>query len=632
MPSKFFVMDFRKRAKDLKDLVGLGRLDLTKLNVSLKEKAKEFTDELSSRIQDLDVKTFVREKNSPNLDTDTHKTSNIVKFKQLVDPTELREENQEIFEISPVHNPDNLTPPKRLFDIDTMETVMYEDVKSDVKEKGYVAISHVWGDQKKYVPKGVGVMGGVTWTIPLSDPDKIFRVKNAMSNYYGVKYCWFDVLCMPQDKQDEINLEIPFMGDYYAGAKMVLVLTTVDPVISEDFTKWYNLMEDVMENKRNFTQKEIDWLKPFPMVDLLDISKEKWFRRLWTFQEAIMARNLILVCGNGRLIDLFRTAQKLTEMSRQNIATNFLFNESGADILSINISKESQMWRHLDLMGVMRECSKRDCYKPQDKFFGAFGVLGFKDFSVDYDINMEDLNKKIIQYAYSKGDISWLSVGGDIGSGFIQPMYKPFPWIGYEWKENSPEICGIKFEDEIMHINAWPFAEVVCCEKVVYDETKNIRTELFKAFKKWNLDDKDIVKTMYDFVPVPIDEFEVAMIYLDRDNVTKRYQRMIKKMGSDVLNKHLASTNFRTGLSRDINEVTAAKVTTWDGKDIPLKIIGETNVGDRIMLVRMFDSSGRNLGIVVNKYFRRKGVCICEKIEMTEDEAISRFSSQEFPL
>ena len=48
-----------------------------------------------------------------------------------------------------IHNPTllqmDLTPPKRLFNVATMQTVLYKDVVDDVKEKGYAAISHVWG-------------------------------------------------------------------------------------------------------------------------------------------------------------------------------------------------------------------------------------------------------------------------------------------------------------------------------------------------------------------------------------------------------------------------------------------------------------------------------------------------------
>jgi hypothetical protein len=34
---------------------------------------------------------------------------------------------------------------------------------------------------------------------------------------------------MPQDKQDEIDQEVGFMGDYYTGADYTLVLPTTSP-------------------------------------------------------------------------------------------------------------------------------------------------------------------------------------------------------------------------------------------------------------------------------------------------------------------------------------------------------------------------------------------------------------------
>ena len=99
-----------------------------------------------------------------------------------------------------------------------MLTVMYDDVADDVKKKGYVAISHVWGNQTSYSAESLRI-SGISWDVPLSSFGKIFRLINAMTSF-GKEYCWFDVLCMPQgkDRQWEVNLEIPFMGDY-SGAK-----------------------------------------------------------------------------------------------------------------------------------------------------------------------------------------------------------------------------------------------------------------------------------------------------------------------------------------------------------------------------------------------------------------------------
>jgi hypothetical protein len=539
--------------------------------------------------------------------------------------TELHDEIQRYL------NPNKgLKTPKRLFDISLMKTVLYEDAV-DVEKERYVAISHVWGSQRKYVPKGVGVTRGVTWTVPLSDPDKMRRVKEAMSQYKK-RYCWFDVLCLPQDKQEEVNEEIPFMGDYYARADMVLVLATIDPVISEEFTKWDDIMSKSMKEKRDLTEEERSWIKSHGNLDLLDISGEKWFTRLWTYQEAIMAKRLVLICSNGKHVDLFDVASKINEMIRLNISFMHLFKTSGISLTNISVGRDNCLNGFLDLVQVMENCSKRDCFKLQDKFYGAFGILGYKDFPVDYEIGMEDLNKAIVKHAYSKGDISWLSVGGDLGTGFIQPMDKPFQYAGSGWKEDEPGICGIRLEGEIMYINAWSFAKVVCHEVIKDGGQKTFRVSVYQTFKSWKLDIKDIVKNISGYRAMSNDEAEVAEALLEENSGNREAFRDMCKFGDDVANKHIRSSNVKMSATQCTKEVTIIKATTWKNKDIPLMIHGEANAGDQIMLVRMTDCEDRVLGIVVDKYFRRKGVCICEKMEMTEDEAISRYTPQEFPL
>ncbi len=521
-----------------------------------------------------------------------------------------------------------LITPKRLFNVDTMETVMYKDVVDDVKENGYVAISHVWGNQKKYVPKGVGVTGGVTWTIPLSDPDKMFRVKDAMSRYKE-KYCWFDVLCMPQDKQNEINEEIPFMGDYYAGADIVLVLATMDVVISKIFGRWYDMMDDVMKKNRYFTNEELDWIESYN-TDLLDISEETWFKRLWTWQEAVMAKELILVCGNGVHIQLFDVSRKISLMYELGADTRHLFGESGYIITNVLSSINSRTHGYLNLAGVMVRSSKRDSFKPQDKFYGVFGVLGYKDFPVNYEIKMDDLNIAIVKYAHSKGDVSWLSVGGDLGAGFIQPMYKPFQKVGWGWKEDAPGVCEIRLEGEIMYINAWPFAKVICCGEPMYvdvDAGGHIG-EMYKTFKHWGLGIGRIVKCMTSYTTTPND---VEAIQAVLESYVGNRELLVSFRTKPNTNKRRLSAIDRLAIEQDSEEMTVIKATTWENKDVALRVVGNVGIGDQIMLVRTTDRAGRCLGIVVDKYFRRKGVCLYEKMEMSE-EMLSRYTPQEFPL
>lgn len=98
-------------------------------------------------------------------------------------------------------------------------------------------------------------------------------------NRHKMEYCWLDVLCMPQDKQDEINLEIPFMGDYYVGTAMTLVISTVDYKKSDDFTKLCKIVDDCIAENRNPTYEENGWIS-LHKSSMIDFSKERWFERV----------------------------------------------------------------------------------------------------------------------------------------------------------------------------------------------------------------------------------------------------------------------------------------------------------------------------------------------------------------
>jgi hypothetical protein len=65
-----------------------------------------------------------------------------------------------------------------------MSTVMYEDVRDDVKKKGYAAVSHVWGKQYPYSAEELGIKGGVTWKIPLSSWGKMVRLRVLLVGYF----------------------------------------------------------------------------------------------------------------------------------------------------------------------------------------------------------------------------------------------------------------------------------------------------------------------------------------------------------------------------------------------------------------------------------------------------------------
>ena len=500
----------------------------------------------------------------------------------------------------------SLTPPKRLFHIPTMSTVMYVDVADDVKKKGYVAVSHVWGDQEMYSADKFGINSGVDWEIPLSNPNKISRLETAMKRY-KMEYCWLDVVCLTQNNQDEMNKEIPLMGDYYAGARMTLVLATENNTNFRPLTKLTGIASRFLNIGPDTITTQLATRAKLGMNDIVE---DPWFERVWTFQEAVLSRNVKIVGFNKYYVDLSEILDKLLlEVEKTGISST-----CDEERLARAIKDHSQ--HKTNLGRALYSCSLRQCVRPQDKFYGMLGILGYTEFPVTYDMDMEDLNRKIIQYAYSKGDVSWLSIGFDNATSFIQPLYEDVKYIGEMWKEEKPGICGIKFEDKVLHINACMVASVT--------HRKNFLStgELQSIVEEWGFDDRTIISAITGYCELSDEEIRDIPLFLERDVDVPKPKRTLKDRMRTILGRsdengidtkmeaHIGSHD-----TTDIFQITSVET----GKKWPIMLCGRCNIGDKVMLLQVHDNLDRTLGIVVDDSFRRRGMCLYPRAGMSGD-------------
>jgi hypothetical protein len=494
---------------------------------------------------------------------------------------------------------------------------MYEDVVDDVKEKGYVAVSHVWGVQQMYYAAELGVLGGVDWKIPLSDPNKIGRLVDAM-NLHEMEYVWFDVLCMPQDKQDEINLEIPLMGDYYSGAEITYVLSDVEYNIHEDLTKWCDIMCDVMEKERNFTSEEYVWIMSHGRGNILDISPDMWFDRVWTYQEAALSNVVIIVDIKGHQLALTGILMGISYMNKMGeFYAAILFSKSASKFTELCDSIFKRQTGTLDLITVG---TNRNCYKIQDKFYGVLGMLGYKDFPVSYNINVEDLNRQIIQYAYSKGDLSWIRIGGNNGPNFIQPPNERLTYISGIWKEEEPGICNIVFEDDALCMDVFSLATVIRCREYGKPEEGYV-AKFFEILRNWGFDDDCIVRSLTGFVDIPHEVHETIKIALSSLDINGERDEIAEKLNklSDNGMEYIRQAGVKIAETIPaLGKLTITVVTLHEAREnIPVIISGNADIGDEIKLLRIYDNFGRSLGIVCNSG-KRKGICVYKKIDVPE--------------
>jgi len=507
-------------------------------------------------------------------------------------------------------------PPKRLFHVPSMSTVMYKDNADDVREKGYAAISHVWGFQQMYTADELGINSGIDWKVPLSNIDKISRIAKVVE-HFKVEYIWFDVLCMPQDKQDEINLEIPFMGDYYSGAKMTIILATTNWNLSTNFVKWFDMVLNAMDDDRNFTDEENGWMESYKGDKLLDVSKETWFTRVWTYQEAVLS-NWLVVVDNKDCINLTGLVERIEYMNSKNpFLLSNLFDETGfLDRLGYDITLYK--CNSTELAYALNSICQRDCYKIHDKFYATLGMLGYEDFNVDYNISIDDLNIKMAQYAYSKGDVSWMSICGNVPNSFIQPMYREFTNIGTFWKENIP---GMMFDKDSIQVDMSLFATVTRSKRVGFGlGGREFVKKAVNAFRNWGFGDKDIIHQIGRFSTLPTIYTEIAEIILDDfmtyttgKDTENRLDTLFDGKYSD--SKELViSVESELLVNNAIYEMSVVEAILRTGQLIPLIIYGIADVIDSVMVPRIKDLENKYLGIVLGPN-GRKGICICYNVE-----------------
>ncbi len=531
----------------------------------------------------------------------------------------------------------SLVAPKRLFHVPSMSTVMYVDVADDVKKKGYATISHVWGDRKMHTADELGVKGGVDWKIPLSDPNKIRKLVDAM-NHFKMEYCWLDVVCMPQDKQDEINLEIPLMGDYYSGADVTIVLSDAEYGISPDYTTWYNLMSDVMEKSRGFTLAEENWLVTCkrPLLDF----KEVWLTRVWTLQEALLSKNIALISKS--YFNMSGLIIRVTHlMERNSLLGRTLFGEnSGLDILASVARK-----RHggMELVHILDVNARRDCYRIHDRFYGVLGILGYKDFVVDYGVEIDELNRKMARYAYSKGDISWMAVGGNAGLGFVQPMYKKFPHMGYLRQRTGNTYNACNVADDVC-IKATTFGVVTHSLKLDTDDKPRSGSHAFSVwkngarstfqktkfiigvFKGWGFGYAEMSHAFSNYIVTSEEFAKVGTTFVESVDKDMNLQETFFASASQV---ETDKAVMYTTLFADVLDLlgytynTAVAIeTNIPGLDkFPLMISGNADIGDIILLSEIFDPIPRYFGIVIDKFRKRKGVCMIPEKKPGERDA-----------
>ncbi len=497
-----------------------------------------------------------------------------------------------------------------------MSTVMYDDVV-DVEQKGYVAISHVWGDRQMYTARELGINRGVDWMIPLSRQEKLEMVTKGMS-YFKKEYCWWDVLCMPQNKQDEINMEIPYMGDYYRDASMTFVLSSA----KKRFL--HTPIDTYLMNKINMAESSgYIWTRSAAIY--MNVVGDEWFTRVWTYQEAMLSKNMIFVGPNHTYLKLSQALDTLADKRIKEPMSAIRDEDKTDDMIKLHNAIKVYKDGKADLVAVLSKSMKRYCGRPQDRFYGVLGILGYTTFSVDYNMDEHKISLEIAKYAYSKGDISWLSVDKNPAQ-----LDVPFGHLGTNWKEGTPRIRNISIGKKTFGISACTIGTISRSTRW-NGECRGISEFALRGFKEWGFN----MTTTRDAIAV---DREIATHILDSFMYISRYG-YTNDAPSGEYSTHLKNylhvnenMKFQHMLNREefgsLEQSIAVILHNGTGKQQPVIVCGKPDLEDKAIVLNVRDTYGRALGIIVDKAHRRKGVFLHTRANMGEE----LYKLHRFPL
>jgi hypothetical protein len=165
----------------------------------------------------------------------------------------------------------------------------------------YKALSYTWGTP--YGPEELARLGLSSQTHQTYSIICDWRILPVTENLYDAlvelrsqeetAFFWIDAICINQKDEDEKSLQVQMMGSIYSNAEIVIVwLGKRTPECDEAIKLLLAAakLKDLIPVIRSYTEEQWLLIKTF--------CSRQWFARTWALQEAILAKNIVGLCGS----------------------------------------------------------------------------------------------------------------------------------------------------------------------------------------------------------------------------------------------------------------------------------------------------------------------------------------------
>jgi len=165
----------------------------------------------------------------------------------------------------------------------------------------YKALSYTWGTP--YGPEELARLDLSSQTHQTHSVICDWRVLPVTENLYDAlvelrsqeetAFLWIDAICINQKDEDEKSQQVQMMGSIYSKAKMVIVWLGKGTPECDEAIKLLMAADEskgLLSLIASYTEEQWGLVKTF--------CSRQWFARTWTLQEAILAKNIVGLCGS----------------------------------------------------------------------------------------------------------------------------------------------------------------------------------------------------------------------------------------------------------------------------------------------------------------------------------------------
>ncbi|KAI1206535.1 HET-domain-containing protein [Annulohypoxylon truncatum] len=253
------------------------------------------------------------------------------------------------------------------------------------ESNAFEALSYVWGKKDNPLPI---ILGGQETKVTRSLESALRHLRYDEKE----RILWVDAVCINQGDDDERRSQVQLMQRVYSSATQVVVW--LGPLQEKD--------EQTIEMiERLGSDRRLHWSAipniDFELLRLYRFLRHDWWSRIWTAQEAALAKQIIYYRGKTRLSShvLTNMAISYTEHVSKTHCCDSLMAPKNRVVVSRDVTtltenilqlRQFQLrTRNYNFDEVALMFRHRQATDPLDKVYGLLGIsCGIKESSIDY--------------------------------------------------------------------------------------------------------------------------------------------------------------------------------------------------------------------------------------------------------